>query len=211
MLEKVFTSLVANYCDDAQLSAGLWGQLNAAYTSEERYFHNVSHLQQMHATLLPFQSQIDDWDSLLFAVFYHDLVYDVVRYVTENDNEDKSAEEAEKVLFLINFPPAKIKRCKQHILATKTHKQLADTDTNFLIDADLAILGQPWEAYEVYRKAIRKEYEIYPDSIYNAGRVTVLKKFLRSKRLFITQPFFEEREATARENMERELEILSFF
>ena len=52
----------------------------------------------MLACLAPLQSQAQDWDSLLFAVYYHDLIYDVTRYMTENDNEDRSAEAAEDFL-----------------------------------------------------------------------------------------------------------------
>lgn len=209
MLQEAFFSLVGKYTDDSQTATQLWNELRDAYTGGDRYFHNLSHLEQMHLALAPVQSQIDDFDTLAFAVLYHDAVYDVVRYVTENDNEDKSADAVGKALQAINYPAEKIERCKAHILATKHHKPSADNDTNFLTDADLMILGQPWEAYKIYMHDIRKEYEVYPDSIYNAGRSAVLKVFLKATPLFKTAHFQTLYEAQAKENIGRELEILS--
>lgn len=187
----------------------LWSELQSAYKERERRFHSAAHLEQMFGTLKEVSSSVDDWDTLAFAVFYHDLVYDVVQYVTENDNEDKSADAAAEVLQRINYPAQKIERCKTHILATKHHQPSTDSDTNFITDADLSILGQPWEVYKIYMNNIRKEYEVYPDSIYYAGRTSVLKAFLRTRPLFKTEHFQRLYEEAARENMTRELEIIS--
>src|SRR3982750_3740237 len=102
MLEIEFRALVSRYTSDKELTAALWNEIETAYKDVERKFHNLSHLEQMINVLLPFQSQMEDWDTLLFAAYYHDFVYDVERYVTENDNEDRSAEKAEEVLKNIN-------------------------------------------------------------------------------------------------------------
>ena len=210
MLEIEFRALVSRYTSDKELIATLWKEIETAYGDIERKFHNLSHLEQIINLLLPFQSQIEDWDTLLFAAYYHDFVYDVEKYVTENNNEDKSAEKAEEVLKSIGYPFDKIERCKQHILATKKHELSADADTNFLTDADLSILGQSTDEYEVYHKNIRKEYFIYPDAIYHAGRQKVLQQFLQRKRLYKTDSFFLQYESQARENIKRELELISF-
>ena len=210
MLEKEFRALVSRYTTDQELATTLWKEVQIAYTQPERYFHNLSHLEQIINALLPVQSQVEDWDTLLFAVYYHDFVYDVVQYVTENNNEDQSAEKAEEVLKKINYPAEKIERCKQHILATKKHELSQDTDTNYLTDADLSILGQSPDNYEIYYKQIRKEYFIYPDTIYHAGRQKVLRHFLGMDRLYKTETFYQQYEAMAKENIQRELEIISF-
>src|SRR5829696_7822085 len=104
MLQQEFKALVQRYSNNQELANQLWGEIEAAYTYSDRSFHNLSHLEQLLTTLLPLQPQVEDWDSLLFAVFYHDVVYDVVEYVTENNNEDKSAALAEKALLSINYP-----------------------------------------------------------------------------------------------------------
>ncbi|MDQ6609518.1 MAG: hypothetical protein M3Y85_06835 [Bacteroidota bacterium] len=209
MLHNQFTALLLRYTQNEALIQQLWDEIEKAYDDEERYFHNLSHLAQLYTALASLQTSIQDWDSLLFAVFYHDIAYDVVRYVLENDNEERSAATAEHALKSIEVPAYKIMLCKQHILATKTHLITTNNDTNIFIDADLSILGQPWEVYQPYMKNIRKEYSIYPDKIYNSGRLKVLKHFIAMPRLYKTDRFYQLYETSARENMSREVEILS--
>jgi predicted metal-dependent HD superfamily phosphohydrolase len=209
MLQPQFTTLLLRYTQNNTLIQNCWNEIEDAYNNSERYFHNMLHIEQFYEALSPLQLQVEDWDSLLFSLFYHDIAYDVVQYVLENDNEERSAAIAVKALTDIGFPTHKTERCRLHILATKTHQASSDADTNLFIDADLSILGQPWEDYQQYMKNIRKEYIIYPDNIYHSGRLNVLKHFLKMERVYKTDHFFNLYEATARENMRREIEILS--
>lgn len=202
---------MAGYTVDKAVASNYWNNLLQAYTDSERYYHNLDHIEHLFTVLGPVQQEIDDWDSLAFAVFYHDAVYNVVEYVTTNDNEDKSAALAEEVLTTIGYPHQKIERVKRHILATKKHEQCADADTNYLSDADLSILGSTWAEYEAYMNGIRKEYAVYPDSIYVYGRQKVLKDFLLAEPLFKTPHFQATYGAAAKENIARELEITSFY
>lgn len=209
MLHHQYTELLLKYTKEEQNIRQLWKEIEAAYGDSDRHFHNLAHLQQLYTALLPVQPLIQDWDCLLLALFYHDIAYDVVQYVLENNNEERSAAIAEKTLTALGYPAEKILRCQQHILATKTHQLTENADTNFFIDADLSILGQPWDVYHAYIKNIRKEYAIYPDPIYHAGRMKVLQHFLDMERVYKTDHFHQEFEQPARENMEREIEILS--
>jgi predicted metal-dependent HD superfamily phosphohydrolase len=83
-----------------------------------------------------------------------------------------------------------------------------NTDTNLFTDADLSILGQPWETYLAYAQNVRKEYGQYPKIIYRSGRKKVLRHFLEMERIFKTEYFFEKYEICARKNIEQELENL---
>lgn len=209
MIHDEFMALVLRYSSDKELANHLWKDIEHNYSQPERYFHSLSHLDQMLAALKLHKTAIEDWDVLQFSVFYHDIVYDVVTYVTDNNNEDKSAEKAENALQQLGLSKERLERCKQHILATKKHEHSADSDTNYLIDADLSVLGQPWDVYEVYMKNIRKEYAVYPDSIYHAGRQKVLQRFLEMEQLYKTEHFHKQLEHAAKENIARELEIIS--
>jgi predicted metal-dependent HD superfamily phosphohydrolase len=108
----------------------------------------------------------------------------------------------------IFVPDDTIELCKTHILATKSHHQSSDTDTNFFTDADLSVLGQSWEIYSTYFKNVRKEYSIYPDLLYNPGRKKVLNHFLAMDRIFKTEFFYDKFEIQAKKNLRKELEIL---
>lgn len=65
-----------------------------------------------------------------------------------------------------------------------------------------------WEVYEAYAAAVRKEYSIYPDLVYRPGRKKVLEAFLGMERIYKTDYFFRRLEATAKENMKKEIMAL---
>ncbi len=184
----------------------LWQEIETAYTEAGRHFHDLSHLEYLFAELEPLA--FDDRETLLFSLVYHDVVYDVSQHMVQHDNEERSAAVAERHLTRIGYPPQKIEHCCRQILATKYHKVSPDSDTNLLTDADLSILGQPWPVYDAYRQNVRKEYMIYPDSIFVAGRRKVLHHFLAMEPLFKTEHFRERYEQAAKENMKKEISLL---
>ena len=150
------------------------------------------------------QNDIEDFDSVLFSIFYHDFIYKS----TSKDNEEKSAELAEKRMKQISVSKDTIELCKNQILATKSHVQSTNKDTNYFTDADLSVLGQNWEAYSLYYKNVRKEYSIYPDFVYNQGRKKILNHFLSMDKIFKTDFFYNKFEAQAKKNLQKEMELL---
>ena len=108
----------------------------------------------------------------------------------------------------IKYPYEKIAKCANMILATKSHEPSEDNDTNYLIDADLAILGKSVYDYQKYSEQIREEYSIYPDFMYNSGRKKALSHFLQMETIYKTQHFSKKYEGSARININNELEEL---
>jgi predicted metal-dependent HD superfamily phosphohydrolase len=200
-LERKFKSLFYRYAQDESLCSTLWTELYSAYTADNRFYHNLAHLANMIEELEVIEDKISDFDTLLFSVFYHDFIY----RPTSNDNEIKSAEIANRRLQMINFPPEKMVKVSSQIRATEQHHRSEDPDTNYLLDADLAVLGRDRGSYEIYRSQIRKEYSVYPDILYKPGRKKVLTKILESKEIYKTLHFRQKYERMARENMQREL------
>lgn len=145
---------------------------------------------------------INDFDVVLFSVFYHDIIYKS----TAKDNEEKSAEIAKERLEQLEVPSEISERIYSQILATKSHST-SDDDTNFLTDADLSILGKGWKEYENYIRQIRKEYSIYPDFLYKPGRKKVLQHFLEFDSIYKTE-FFKINMKNRREKIYREKSIL---
>lgn len=204
MIKETFTELVKRYSTDEALAEKMWSEIEAAYSSKKRHYHTLSHLENILNQLTDYKEQINNWDAVLFAVFYHDAVYNVLK----KDNEEKSAELAETRMNSLAVPSDTIERCRKMILATKSHQQNDDYDTNFFTDADLSILGQDWETYLNYCQQVRKEYSIFPDLIYNPGRKKAMMHFLQMERIFKTETFFEKYETNAKSNIEREIEEL---
>ncbi|WP_294674955.1 hypothetical protein [uncultured Fluviicola sp.] len=203
MLKETFTNLAKGYSDDLEQVDRLWEELVSFYADEHRYYHSLSHLENVFLRLKEVRELISDWDVVLFSLFYHDVIYDVEK----PDNEEQSADLAEKRLLQLQVPVARIQKCREQILATKNHDFHSDRDTNYFTDADLSILGQDWETYLAYAENVRKEYAVFPDAVYNPGRTRVLKHFLQMDRIFKTDYFYDRLEKQAKENMQRELEL----
>ncbi len=80
-----------------------------------------------------------------------------------------------------------------------------DPDTCIILDADLAILGAPPAAYDLYAQAIRQEFAHVPEAEYKEGRAAILTYFLNRERIYHTDLFFNDLEGQARRNLGREL------
>lgn len=203
MLKQNFNNLFQKYNQDISLQEKLCLEIEIHYSSRKRHYHNLSHLENLFQELFPIKEKLEDWDTIQFSLFYHDIIYKA----SKSDNEEKSALLAVERLSQIGYPEDKILVCKNQILATKSH-HFSDDDTNYFTDADLSVLGKDREAYEEYYKQIRKEYRIYPDFIYNNGRKKVLQHFLNMEHIFKTDYFQKKYENQARINLEKELQIL---
>ena len=204
MIEKVFTNLTRQYTSDDKLINKLWNEISTAYSKSNRYYHTLQHLESLLRYLEDVKHQITNWNAVLFALYYHDIVYNVLKH----NNEEKSAALASKRMTEIDVDADTLNKCTNIILATKKHLWNEDNDLNLFTDADLSILGADWNDYETYLKQIRKEYTIYPDIIYNSGRKKVLQHFLSMETIYKTEYFYKKFETKARQNLQGELKLL---
>lgn len=205
MLKETFIELLTNYTDNNGLIKELWTEIEKNYTNKKRYYHTLQHLDNLLTQLTEVKNEIQYWETILFTLYYHDIIYNSLK----SDNEEKSAELAEKRMKQISVSNETIELCKNQILATKSHIKSADGDTNYFTDADLSVLGQPWETYSLYYKNVRKEYSIYPDFVYNQGRKKVLNHFLTMERIFKTDFFHCKFDIQAKQNIQNELKLLN--
>ena len=204
MLKIIFTELVKKYTADDSLRKQLWNEIVINYCDAGRYYHNLNHLEAIIGELSDVKDNIPQWDTAIFSVFYHDLVYNALR----SDNEAQSADKAQVRLQEIGFPADQITQCVLQILATKGHEPGNDLTTQLFIDADLAILGKAPAQYKEYSENIRKEFFVYTDKQFKDGRKKVLKYLLAMNRIFKTEHFYNKYEVQARKNIEEELSFL---
>jgi predicted metal-dependent HD superfamily phosphohydrolase len=204
VLKETFIELLKNYTDNNGMTNELWTEIEKNYSSKKRHYHTLRHLDNLLAQLTEIKGEIQNWETVLFTLYYHDIVYNSLK----SDNEEKSAELAEKRMKQISVPIDKIELCKNQILATKSHIKSTDSDTNYFTDADLSVLGQNLETYSLYCKNVRKEYSIYPDFVYNPGRKKVLNHFLAMDRIFKSDFFYNKFETQAKQNLQKEIELL---
>lgn len=204
MIKETFIKLLNKYTKNSSMINNFWLEVEQNYSDGNRCYHNLNHLENILIELKEVKNQINNWDCILFTLFYHDIVYDTTR----TNNEEVSAEFAGLRMKKINCDPKEIHLCKEQILATKKHLLSSNADTNYFIDADLSILGMPWKFYSEYFRNIKKEYALFPDEMYTKGRVEVLHHFLKMEKIYKTEYFFTKFEAQAKINLKMELEEL---
>jgi predicted metal-dependent HD superfamily phosphohydrolase len=203
-LKEKFLHLCTPFTKDPYLIDTLWSEIEKKHSEKGRHYHNLQHLEHMFSELDPVKNKLENYISISFSVFYHDVVYDAA----SKSNEEKSAELVESRLQELDIDQNLITKISRQIIATKSHQESDDSDTNYLLDADLSILGQDAETYREYTQKIRKEYSLYPDLLYKPGRKKVLRHFLELDTIFKTEDFREKYEKRARENILFEIENL---
>lgn len=201
MFEQIFIGEISLCTRDKSLAASLLNEIKTRYGDEARHYHNLVHLDSLTYELLNVKNFLNDWQTMVFSIAYHDIIYDPTR----NDNEEQSAELGMQRLTQLGLPDHQQLKCRGQILATKNHVISEDNDTNYFTDADLSILGYPNHVYRNYTRQIRNEYEAYPEHIYAAGRAKVLQHFLAMPEIYKTEYFFNKYEVAARRNIADEL------
>ena len=202
-LQNKYTNLLLNIGFNENTIQDNWLNLEKAYSRKLRHYHNLNHLRKMMDCYDLYRSHLENPNEVLFAIFYHDIIYKVTR----KDNELKSAQ------YAVAIVPDNSKLDKElvynMICATQHHQHNENEDINWLIDFDLKVLSKDWSAYKIYFEQIRKEYRIYPNFLYKPGRAKALKHFLENEFIFQTKMFRNLYEEKARTNIEKEISLLT--
>lgn len=203
-LKERFSENCLQFTQDQKLVERLWSEIEVNYSQKGRHYHNLEHMESMFYETDEVKGKISNYSNISFSVFYHDVIYDS----SSKSNEEKSADFAKERLQQLNINETDISEIYHQILATKAHQNSDNKDLNYLLDADLSILGKDLEIYIDYTRKIRKEYSIYPDFLYKPGRKKVLKHFLEMENIFKTDYFREKYEEQARKNIQWEIDNL---
>ncbi len=174
------------------------------YSEPHRSYHNLSHIYSLLMMAEEYYDFIENPVLFELSIWFHDLIYDPSR----NDNEEKSADRALELLspFLAD---SFLENLKQMILSTIEHSPiLKDNDNELFLDLDMSVLATEPTIYHQYTTAIRKEFSLFPDELYQAGRKSVLGKFIAGDHIFMTDFFKENFEKQAVENIQNELSSL---
>lgn len=174
------------------------------YSEPHRHYHNLGHVGEVLRAAARLVPPGDDPARVLFAAWFHDIVYDPTR----GDNEAQSAEQMRELLgdFTTEIERDEIARL---IMLTRHDAEVSDPAGVALVDADLAILGASESRYAAYAAAIRREYGHVGDTEFRAGRAEVLRAFLGRAAIYRHPVMFAEGEAAARANMAAEANELT--
>ena len=200
-MKDEWLALMASLAVDETTAVALYADVVGHYEADGRYYHNLSHIQNMLQTIRSMPAEDYDETAVLLAVWFHDVIYDP----RASDNEVQSAAYARQVLAPL-LAAELVAEVERLILLTITHNTaVSDANGRVLLDADLATLGSDPAIYDRYGAAIRREYAYVSDDVYRQERAKLLTRFLQKDRLFICDTLREQLEERARQNLQREL------
>lgn len=186
---------------------GLWPdwyefkRLKTIYQSEGRYYHKWQHIYEC----LRFARLHYGYHPLvIFALFYHDVVYNIKR----KDNEFQSAEDWKEYAEgrgMLRHHTLKVKFISDLILMTAGHKldDNASLDARIMSDADMHVFLCPDHHYLEYAQGIWLEYKSFGREAYLAGRLQFLSTIDPDKMFYTHQAKAMVHHARANLDLER--------
>jgi predicted metal-dependent HD superfamily phosphohydrolase len=169
-----------------------------------RHYHDTRHLGACLRHFEAIRSFLAEPHAVALALWYHDAVY----WPWRKDNEQRSAEQAARFLRRMPCTQGLEAPVRTLVMATCHHAPAPTPDAQWLVDIDLAILGQPPGTYARFEQEVRREYRFAPWPRYVEGRCAVLQSFLARPRIYATDWFHQRLEAQARHNMQAAIESL---
>jgi predicted metal-dependent HD superfamily phosphohydrolase len=197
-----FRRIITGYTGSTATADSLWAEAVQLYTGPARFYHNLEHISNFYNQLSKCRKLVQDWDALILAMVYHDIIYGSA----DHRDEERSAELAVMQLTKTGLAKETIVKVDSLIRATKAHALSPDMDINLFNDADMSILGLDLPYYQKYVINVRKEYASSPN--FDAGRKRVLQYFLKMPRIFKTDFFHQLYEESARANVNWEISAL---
>jgi predicted metal-dependent HD superfamily phosphohydrolase len=206
MVDEVAARQVIEASAPLALPKALVDEVVAAHAVGRRAYHTIEHVAEVARNLEEACERAGARPTLevFLAVLFHDAVYEAGR----SDNEARSADLARAAI--ARWLPATVDAdgVATIILLTARHGALAPSDVDAeaarMLDADMAILGAPEEAFDRYDEGVAFEYaEAVPAEAYRVGRRSFLEKLAAAPRIFLTEDAHQRLDAPARANLVR--------
>ncbi|MCF7834597.1 pantetheine-phosphate adenylyltransferase [Candidatus Gracilibacteria bacterium] len=186
----------------------IFKDIQSLYFQNENFYHHRLHIISCLNDFYEIRNISENPDALELAIIFHDIVY----IPGASDNEEKSAELADKYLSNLGYDANFIAQVKHLIMMTKHDKVPQTMDEKIIIDIDLAILGKDNKFYKRYISNIREEYKRNIPGLtnvkFNQGRLAFLEDFSNRENIYHT-PYFQNKYGNqVKENLEYEKQNL---
>ena len=188
--------------------------LKTVYSSKERYYHDINHINYMRSKLMEYVSSemsIDDFPifrDILTAIWFHDIEYNI--WNPPGFNESQSVDQ-----YMSIYGLTELDSVGRAIVATASHLEdqiIPDTDEGtiikVLLDIDLVSFAEAFDIVLYNSENVLREYEPMQleRNILLQNRNNFLGKLLKRQRLFYTDYFYNLYEEPARSNIDRLIE-----
>ena len=175
------------------------------YRREDRAYHTARHLEECLEQFDTVRGRFRRPDEAEAAIWFHDAIYDP----RADDNEERSADLADRLLGPAGVPTEYLAEIRRLILATG-HRGARDPqdDAALVTDIDLTIFGSAPERFDEYERDIRREYAFAADDEFRRRRAQILESFLARPTVYVTRAFADRFEDRARANLRRSIAAL---
>jgi predicted metal-dependent HD superfamily phosphohydrolase len=193
------------------------GIAKALYRSNALSYHNLDHIDNMLFSAERLSISLtgkSSTESLVIAIWYHDVVSDTRRLGNEKTSEELFLDVDQALSKISTFHDFSTEKVCRLIGLTSKHlveldESKLDDDDCIMLDADLAGFGNTsFVDYLDTSSRIRNEYPHLSDDAYKTGRIRFLSKLADKNSIFYTEPARNHWEVQARLNIEQELEVL---
>lgn len=189
-----------------------WFRREERYSQPWRYYHTLAHIEHVVQELTPVLGKLVRPDEVLWSAIDHDVeLRPAINGKPVKSNELDSALFSLRTIVNANGSHDTAVRVALAIIATDHKPRELSGDIKYLLDADMAILGQRWAVYGQYAfRDIPQEYLAcsVTRKAFTVGRLAFLQR-LREKPIYLTQYFSQLYEEMARLNIDHEIRILT--
>jgi len=174
--------------------------LKRAYNERHRRYHDAGHIRQCLEDFGPARDMMREPLSVELAIWFHDAVL----VTGASDNESRSAELAQEMLWAGGVPDKVAVRVPALIMATKHDEKLSprDPDAIMLVDIDLSPLGAHPKLFDDNAQRIRREMNMSNKEFFRK-QALFFKKLFERQNIYGTDLFHDKYEKQARRNIER--------
>ena len=79
MIKQQFLESLKNYTSNSGQQQTMWNEVEENYSKSDRHYHNLSHLNSLLSELKIYKDKFVNWEVIIFAIAYHDLVYNTLK------------------------------------------------------------------------------------------------------------------------------------
>ena len=179
--------------------------LTTRYSEPHRAYHTMQHIEECLGEFERSRTLARSPGLVGLALFYHDAIYDT----RAQDNEEKSAELACRVLERLGAPAAVRDELRDQILVTRHAAAPITDDQKLVVDIDLSILGAAEPRFDEYERQVREEYSWVEEPFFRMVRAKFLQDFLVRPSIYNTSAYRDRLETKARANLSRSIAALT--
>lgn len=176
--------------------------ITTMYNSNVRYYHTLEHIESMLIQASNMYNLIEKNIELLYAIFFHDIIYNPMC----SNNEKASAVLATELAASLGADSEFCSTVYDLIIATEHNGNCIETnDAKVIADIDLLGFSDPWEIYTARTNLLRKEYAHFSDATFYANRLKFLQQLITRPSIYMKVAIQEKFEEKAWDNIKRDI------